>query len=145
MNKDEYIKLVNKGNKEKNAIRNAVVSFLSGGILGSTFHVLALIIIKNFDVPDTFASGIVLFIYILAAIILTGCGIFDKLASKYRFGLIIPITGFANSVASSLLEYRRDGLITGLGANMFKLAGPVILYGSVSGLTFAFLKVIING
>ena len=77
--------------------------------------------------------------------ILTGFGIFDTLISKFKFGLIIPITGFAHSIASSLLDYKEDGLITGLGSNMFKLAGAVILYGSISAFVLAIAKVIIYG
>ena len=144
MNKQEYIKLVNKDNKEKNIIKNALISFLVGGILGALFHIITSLII-NFNVPKDLACGITLYLFILVTVILTGMGVFDKLVSKYKFGLIIPISGFASSVASSLLEYRRDGFITGLGANMFKLAGAVILYGSVAGLSLALLRVIIYG
>lgn len=144
MNKQEYIKLVNKDNKEKNIMKNALISFLVGGILGALFHIITSLII-NFNVPKDLACGITLYLFILVTVILTGMGVFDKLVSKYKFGLIIPISGFASSVASSLLEYKRDGFITGLGANMFKLAGAVILYGSVAGLSLALLRVIIYG
>ena len=145
MDKEEYLKLVKKNNKEKNIIKNALISFLVGGFLGSIFHILTSLILSYCSVSKEFACGISLFIFTLVAVVLTGIGVFDKLVSKYKFGLIIPITGFAHSIASSLLEYKKDGLITGLGANMFKLAGAVILYGSVAGVIFALLKVIIYG
>ncbi len=145
MKKEEYLKLVKGKDKEKNILKNALISFLIGGLLGSIFHLLTYILVNTCNMSSSFACGIVLFIYITLAIILTGMGIFDKLISKYKFGLIIPITGFAHSVASCLLEYKRDGFITGIGANMFKLAGSVILYGSVAGVSFAILRVIING
>ncbi len=144
MDKDEYLKLVSTKNHEKNIIKNASISFLVGGILGAMFHVLTTIIMK-LGASRVMASGTSLFLFILASVTLTGIGVFDKLVSKFKFGLIIPITGFAHSVASCLLEYKKDGLITGLGANMFKLAGAVILYGSVSGITLAIIKVIIYG
>lgn len=145
MDKNEYLKLVNENNKEKGIIKNALISFLVGGVMGCIFHVLTSLIIDYTSAPKALATGISLFIFILVAVIVTGLGVFDKLVSRYKFGLIIPITGFAHSVASSLIEYRKDGAITGLGANMFKLAGSVILYGSVSGFTLALLKVIIYG
>lgn len=145
MDKKEYLKLVNSKSHEKNIIKNAFISFLIGGLLGASFHILTIIIMHSCHVTKTIACGTSLFLFILISIALTGLGIFDKLVSKYKFGLIIPITGFAHSVASSLLEYKKDGLITGLGANMFKLAGSVILYGSVAGISLAIIRVIIYG
>ena len=74
---------------------------------------------------------------IMITLIFIGClltclGFFDKWVTFCKCGLIIPITGFAHSVASSVLDYKKDGLITGMGANMFKLAGAVIVAGVVS-------------
>jgi stage V sporulation protein AC len=68
-------------------------------------------------------------IIIFVGSFLTALGVFDSLVSKAKCGLIVPTTGFAHSIASSALDYKKDGLITGLGANFFKLAGSVILYG----------------
>ena len=76
---------------------------------------------------------------------LTCLGFFDKLVHFTRCGLIILITGFAHAMMSAALEYRKEGLVTGIGANMFKLAGSVIIYGVVSAYVFGLLRLIIIG
>ena len=70
---------------------------------------------------------------------------FDNWVTTCKCGLIIPTTGFAHSVSSSALDYKKDGLITGLGSNFFKLAGSVILYGIISSFILVIVKVIISG
>jgi stage V sporulation protein AC len=79
------------------------------------------------------------------ACLFTALGFFDNWVTKAKAGLIIPTTGFAHSVASAALDYKRDGLVTGVGANIFKLAGSVILYGIVSAFFLSVLGVIIYG
>ena len=145
MDKKEYACLVKEKSKNHNIIEDAFISFLIGGALGGLFHVLTIWSIDLFSINSSTASGYVLAFFIIIAVILTGFHVFDNLVSKFKFGLIIPITGFAHSVASSLLDYKRDGLITGLGSNMFKLAGAVILYGLISAFICTILKVIIYG
>ena len=70
--------------------------------------------------------------------------VLDDLINKCKSGIIIPITGFAHSITSSALDYKNDGLITGLGSNFFKLAGSVILYAIISGFFMGIVKVILN-
>jgi len=76
---------------------------------------------------------------------LTSLGFFDNWVSTCQAGLFLPTTGFAHSVTSAALDYRRDGLITGLGSNFFRLAGSVLLYGMVSAFFLGILGVIIYG
>ena len=84
-------------------------------------------------------------IVIFLSSLFTALGFFDNWVNKCKCGLIIPTTGFAHSVASSALEYKKDGLITGLGSNFFKLAGSVILYGIISAFILVIVKVIFSG
>ena len=86
----------------------------------------------------------------IITLIFLGClftclGFFDDLVHKLKCGLIIPITGFAHAMMSATLEYRKEGLVTGIGANMFKLAGSVIVFGVVSAYTFGLIRFIIYG
>ena len=81
----------------------------------------------------------------IGASLLTALGIFDVWVTKVKSALIIPITGFAHSITSAALEYRTEGLILGLGANIFKLAGTVILYGVVAVYIFGLLRLLIIG
>ena len=77
--------------------------------------------------------------------LLTGLGVFDKLVTLCGAGLIIPITGFAHSTTSSAMEYRKEGLVNGIGSNIFKLSGTVILYGVISSYIFGIIRYIIFG
>ena len=145
MDKKEYAQLVKEKSKNPNILEDAFISFLIGGLLGGFYHVLTIWAMDLFSISSITASGYICAFFIITAVLLTGFGVFDTLVSKFKFGLIIPITGFAHSVASSLLDYKKDGLITGLGSNMFKLAGAVILYGLVSAFFCTVIKVIIYG
>ena len=82
---------------------------------------------------------------IIIASILTALGIFDVLVTKFKSALIIPITGFAHSMTSAALEYKHEGLVLGIGANIFKLAGTVILYGVVSVYIFGIIRLVLGG
>lgn len=143
--KEEYKRLVKTKDKTTRLIENAGISFLVGGILGAVYQVMTMWFVDIFEVSMKVACGYSSLVFIAIAAILTGFGVFDTLISKYKFGLMIPITGFAHSVSSALLDYKKDGLVTGLGSNMFKLAGCVILYGTISGFFLALVKVVIYG
>lgn len=145
MDKEEYAALVKKKSANPKIFDNALISFLIGGVAGAIYQIIVTWSMDLFEISDKVATGYACIAFILFAIILTGAGVFDNLVSKFKFGLIIPITGFAHSVASSLMDFKKDGLITGLGSNMFKLAGSVILYGMVSAVVCALIKVIIYG
>jgi stage V sporulation protein AC len=73
---------------------------------------------------------------IILASLLTGFGVFDKLGKFAGAGTIVPITGFSNSITSSAMEFRKEGLIFGTCANMFKIAGPVIVVGAAISMFF---------
>ena len=75
----------------------------------------------------------------------TCLGFFDKLFQFAKCGFIIPITGFAHAMMSATLEYKKEGMITGIGANMFKLAGSVIIFGVVSAYVFGLIRLLIFG
>lgn len=145
MNEDEYAKLVEKYSYNPSIFENAMMSFLSGGVIGMLGELLTSSYIKMLKLDLNSALFLTSVTFILLAIVLTGLGKFDDLVRKYKFGLIIPITGFAHSVASSLMDYRSDGFISGLGANMFKLAGSVILYGTLFAVMLAIIKGVIYG
>ena len=92
-------------------------------------------------------SGIISFIssvLIIIAAILTGVGVFDKIAKHAGAGTIVPITGFANSVVSPALEFKSEGLIMGTGANIFKIAGPVIAYGIFAGVIYGLIAYLLK-
>ncbi len=145
MNKDEYKKLVDKLTPKENKKKNAFWAFMIGGLMGAIAEGLVTLILKCFAVSEVEAYQIVCLIIIFIGCLFTALGFFDNWVSKAKAGLIIPTTGFAHSVASATLDYKKDGLITGVGANYFKLAGSVIIYGIISAFIFAIIGVIIHG
>ena len=139
---DKYKDIIKKYEVEEDSFKNAFVSFLSGGVLGIGAEALVRFYMNFLD--KELSLTLMSITFILLASILTGFNIFDDLIEKFRFGLIIPITGFAHSMTSALMDYKKDGMITGLGANVFKLAGSVILYGTISACALALLRGVLN-
>lgn len=144
MNKEEYQRLVKKYTPSEDKLKNALIAFVVGGLIGVLSCFIFNLLLK-FNVSSKDANIWTLLILILTSSICTGLGFFDTWVSKSRCGLIIPITGFAHSVTSSSLEYKKDGLVTGLGANVFKLAGSVLLYGIISAFILTIIKVVLHG
>lgn len=126
----DYKKMVESLTPKENKVKNMIIAFLSGGSIGAVSEVLV----------RCFSVEYMLVIWIFIASLLTGLGIFDDIVDKFKMGVIIPITGFSHSVTSASLEYKNEGLITGIGSNYFKLAGSVILYGILSSSILALLK-----
>ena len=143
MNKDEYKKLVDSLTPKENKIKNVLLAFLSGGFIG-LFGEIVIYVLMNFIGLSRANSFIWLcIILIFIGCFLTSLGFFDNWVSKFKAGLIIPTTGFAHSISSSALDYKKDGLVTGLGANFFKLAGSVILYGILSAFIFLMIRMVL--
>lgn len=145
MDKDEYQKLVNEYLPKEHKLKNAIIAFLVGGLVSFIGQVIASILQVSFgmEVIESYTWLCVLTIFIGS--LFTALGFFDDWVSKCKCGLIIPTTGFAHSMTSSALDVKKDGLITGLGASFFKLAGCVLLYGIISAFLGAIIGVIIYG
>ena len=144
MNKEEYKKLVKKYTPKEEGLKNALMAFVSGGVIGLISTIIYVIFLR-FDFDVTTSTSYTLIILILLSSILTGIGFFDNLVEKFKCGIIVPITGFAHSITSSAIDSRREGLITGIGSNIFKLAGSVLLYGMASAFILTIIKVVIYG
>ena len=145
MNKEEYQKLVKKYEPKENKFENVIYAFLIGGLVGFITEGLIVLLMNFFELSRIDAGAWTCLIIILAASLFTALGFFDNWMTKAKAGLLIPTTGFAHSVSSSALDYKKEGLITGLGSNFFKLAGSVILYGILSAFVLVIVKVIIGG
>ncbi len=145
MNKEEYKKLVKQMSPKEPKLRNAIVAFLAGGSVGFIGEVIVRILMESFSLAKVDAYAWLAFIIILFATFMTAIGKFDNIVEKAKCGLIIPTTGFAHSVQSAAIDYKKDGLVTGIGANVFKLAGSVIIYGIISAFFLVLLKVVLYG
>lgn len=144
MNKDDYKKLVKRFTPKEEGLKNALIAFISGGVIGVISTIIYVIFLR-FDFDVTTATAYTLVILILTTAILTGIGFFDNLVEKFKCGIIIPITGFAHSITSEAIDNKHDGLIAGLGTSIFKLAGSVLLYGIVSAFILTIIKVVFYG
>lgn len=124
----------------KTAVKSPLISdclhaFLVGGLI-CTFAEGMWLIYTRIGVSEEHVKTLVPVTLIFLAVLLTGLGLFEKVAKFAGGGTLVPITGFANAVASQAIESRAEGYILGVGANMFKIAGPVILYGTAAGTLY---------
>lgn len=141
MNNEEYDKLIKKHIKKENILKNMLVAFFSGGLIGLFGEVLTNIFLKYFSLNDSYLMTFIVFIVIGS--LLTGLGVFDKILSICKCGLIVPSTGFANTMTSSAMDARSEGFVKGIGSSIFKLTGSIILYGIVFGILFGFIRSLI--
>lgn len=145
MNNKKYKRLTKKYLPKKLNIKNLLLSFISGGLIGLFGQVLIKIYSLAPTISDIEAGNLMMVTLIFLASLFTGLGFFDNLIDLFKAGIIIPITGFAHSTTSSAMEYRNEGLTTGIGANIFKLSGSVILYGIVSAYLFGIIRYVFFG
>jgi stage V sporulation protein AC len=124
----EYDDLTKKASPPSPKLKNCFNAFLAGGsicAIGEGLHQY----FEHIGLNEDQVKAAVVVLLIVATAILTAIGVFDKIAVFAGAGTIVPITGFANSVVSPAMEFQTEGRILGTGANMFKIAGPVIVYG----------------
>ena len=145
MEKKTYENLVNQHKPTETRGQNAFVAFVTGGIVGVIGQLLIEFYSYYLDISTKDASVFMIVTLIFFASLFTALGFFDKWVNFAKCGLLIPITGFAHSMTSAGIEYRKEGPIFGLGSNIFKLAGSVILYGVVSAWFFGLLRLLIMG
>lgn len=129
--KIQYEQMVILAKPKPPLIRNVFGAFIVGGAI-CTFGQALLNFYSSLGLDKTEAGAATSATLIFSAAILTGLGIYDSLAKYAGAGSIVPITGFANSVVAPALEFRREGLIFGVGQKMFTLAGPVLAFGLVT-------------
>ena len=135
MNKEDYKKYVEERAKKSNSLKNCALAFLFGGgicTLGQVFYNLFIYL----GVWEQDAGTLVSMTLIVIASLLTGFGVFDNIAKIAGAGTLVPITGFANAIASPAIDTKSEGYIFGVGAKIFTIAGPVILYGILSGFIY---------
>lgn len=145
MQREKYKKLVDKNIPKENVTINAIKAFLVGGVMGMIGQGLIDLYTIWFDISIKDAAPFMIITLIFIGSLLTAFGVFDKMVSWANCGLIVPITGFAHAMTSAAMEYRKEGLILGIGANIFKLTGSVILYGVVAAYIFGLIRFLFFG
>ena len=145
MEKEKYKRIVDKYTPKENRLTNSLVCFLVGGTMGVIGQGLIDLYANLLHVATKDASVFMIVTLIFIGCLLTCFGWFDKVVNFAKCGLTVPITGFAHAMMSAALEYRKEGMVTGIGANMMKLAGSVIIFGVVSAWFFGLVRLIIMG
>ncbi len=126
-----YQQMVAKTRTKVPIARNVIVAFLVGGFISVCGQVLMMLFV-SLGFPEEKAGDPTVAALILIASVLTGLGVWDVIGQFAGAGAGVPVTGFANSIVSSALEFKREGLVLGVGSRMFQLAGPIIVYGTVT-------------
>lgn len=139
---DEYKNIVKKNRKEGSRFKKFLRAYIVGGIIcmvGQGFWNLYILM----DISQNDAGTLSTITMIFLGALLTGIGIYDEMGQFSGGGTIVPVTGFANAMVSPALEYKQEGLIMGLAANMFSVAGPVLVFGMVSSFIIGVLKYVL--
>lgn len=140
---EEYLKLCQSHHPPRPVLRNIIAAFAVGGLI-CTFAqaILDYLILRGLPVFQ--AQSMTSSIMVLVGALLTGLGVYDKIGTFAGMGAALPITGFANSVVSPAMEFKREGFVLGVSARMFQVAGPVIVYGSLSSAIASAVRLILS-
>lgn len=131
----EYGKMTKKASPPTNKIKNGIFAFLIGGFICALGEGAGMIYERIGLNADEVKLMIPVTLIVIASV-LTALGVFDNIAYYAGAGTIVPITGFANSIVSPAMEFQSEGRILGTGAQMFRIAGPVIVYGTLAAVIY---------
>lgn len=139
--KQEYSKYINQNMPKSKIWKNIFFAFTIGGlicVIGQCFKTAYM----NLGMDELSASSAVSITLIFLGALFTGLGVYDMLAKYAGAGTIVPITGFANAIVSPAMEFKSEGIVLGMSAKMFSVAGPVIVFGTVSSVIAGLIYVL---
>jgi stage V sporulation protein AC len=139
----QYQELEKKIEPKRPIAINCIKAFLVGGTICTIGQGLQWMFITYFNYNEKTAGAPTSVILIFAAVMLTGFGVYDHIGQWAGAGTAVPVTGFANSIASAAIEHRSEGYVLGVAGNMFRLAGAIIVYGVFSAVVIATMKITI--
>jgi len=141
MTNKDYGKYVNAKSKPSPSWKNCIWAFCVGGLICTAGQGLMELFLY-FGLPRDDAAAAVSVTLIFLAALLTGLGVFDDIAKRAGAGTLVPITGFANAVVSPALEFKSEGLVMGVAAKMFVIAGPVLVFGISAAVIYGIILVL---
>ena len=142
MDKKSYQKLVKRLSKPSPIIKNTAAAFFVGGTICVIGELLGMLY-EKLGVTGDLKGTLVTVTLIFVAVLLTGLDVYDNLAKFAGAGTLVPVTGFANSVVAAAIDTKAEGWVLGVGAKIFTIAGPVILYGTLSSVIYGIIYAII--
>lgn len=140
---EDYSRLVSRLTPPSRHMRGCIRAFWVGGVICSIGQALTLLA-EKLELTEMTAPMFTAVVLIFLGTTLTGIGVYDKIGRYAGAGSIVPITGFANSVAAPAIEYRREGIILGIGARIFQLAGPVLAFGITASMAVGFIYFVVK-
>lgn len=139
----EYQQLQKKHEKKRPILKNCFKAFFVGGLFCVVGQAISFFYIYFFDFTEQTAGNPTVATMVFISMLLTGFGLYDRIGQFAGAGSAVPVTGFGNAVISAAIEHRTEGFVLGVGGNMFKLAGSVILFGVFSAFVVAIIKTLI--
>ncbi len=140
----EYQKLVKQKRPRVPVVRNFIASFMVGGLICVIGQIVMNYFMEGgFSQKEAIAPTLASMIFIGA--LLTGLRIYDEIGEFAGAGAAVPITGFSNTVVSAAMDFKREGFVLGMGSKMFLIAGPVLVFGILTGFVVAIIKVFLVG
>lgn len=139
-----YQQLQQKHELKRPVLKNCIKAFWVGGIICVIGQAVSYFYIYFFDFTEQNVGNPTVATMVFLSMLLTGFGIYDRLGQFAGAGSAVPVTGFGNAVISAAIEHRTEGFVLGVGGNMFKLAGSVILFGVFSAFVVALIKTLLK-
>ncbi|SDZ94342.1 stage V sporulation protein AC [Thalassobacillus cyri] len=139
----EYQKFQAQREVKRPVLKNCIKAFFVGGLICLIGQFIQTFFIYNFNFTEQTAGNPTVAVMVFIAMLLTGFGVYDRLAQFGGAGTAVPVTGFGNAVISAAIEHRSEGFILGVGGNMFKLAGSVIMSGVFAAFIIALIKTLL--
>lgn len=141
--RQKYEELSQETKPKPNLIKDSLYAFIVGGIICDIGQLVSNIL-KSYGLPKDDVAAWVSIIMIFLGALLTGVGVYDKIASFGGAGTVVPITGFSNAIVSPAIEFKKEGFVFGVAAKMFTIAGPVLVYGIgtsvIVGIIYSFIN-----
>ncbi|MEC0331032.1 stage V sporulation protein AC [Paenibacillus macerans] len=138
----QYQRLANSHEPKRPVALNCVRAFLVGGLICLLGECIRQAFIHFAGMSEKEAASPMVAVLVILSVLLTSLGVYDKIAQWAGAGTAVPVTGFANSMASSAIEHRPEGLVLGVGAGMFQLAGSVVVFGTVAAFIIGIIYAI---
>ncbi|WP_335869929.1 stage V sporulation protein AC [Bacillus sp. 2205SS5-2] len=138
-----YEKLEQKHETKRPILINCIKAFFVGGVICIIGQAISYFYIYYFNFTEQTAGNPTVATMVFIAMLLTGFGVYDHIGQFGGAGSAVPVTGFGNAVISAAIEHRTEGLVLGVGGNMFKLAGSVILFGVFSAFIVSLIKTVL--
>ncbi|MEH7177462.1 stage V sporulation protein AC [Neobacillus vireti] len=140
----KYQQLQQKHELKRPVLKNCIKAFWVGGLICVVGQAISYFYIYFFDFTEQNVGNPTVATMVFLSMLLTGFGIYDRLGQFAGAGSAVPVTGFGNAVISAAIEHRTEGFVLGVGGNMFKLAGSVILFGVFSAFVVALIKTLLG-